>query len=447
MESLKSRFSLPSLDMLGGPPPAGRPSGFPLALAPGVRGAAATPPSGFAALLASLAGAGLEVVPAPSETAPAEDGAGAGPAPVAALVPAASPPPALVPSSAELAAEPAMSTGPAQLGPPPPPAPPASTPVPLEANPAFGPAAPLAPLPAPAPELAAASSPAGERPLDPAAEVADGAQPAPAPLPGTQPLRAAPRPLAEGSASDSAELAPAVPPSGRSTSQANAAPRPAGEPALEPPEALPPLAPASDQGVAFEPDSMAEPDALAALAVEPGEPHEPRGKDPLPVRALAGEVRSAQAVELDSVAAEARRPALGARDAEGLLRQVRLEIRPDLRQATIQLRPPHLGRIAIHVAIVEDGVRASMRVERREALAVLEAHAQELRAMFEQAGFPAAELDLGLDERGPDQRWTSAREDPGRGSEDGDAVPVSDIGRAALGEILARARGGIDTYA
>ena len=171
-----------------------------------------------------------------------------------------------------------------------------------------------------------------------------------------------------------------------------------------------------------------------------------------PARPSAGEVRTseAQASSSTEAASETRRPALSQAEAEAVMRQVRLRIRPDLREATIQLRPPRLGRIAIQVALVEDGVQATLRVERPEALGVLEAHAPELRAMFEQAGLQARELDLELgfqeQEAGASGRRDADTSGGAAGWEEEMDEAGSEAEQAVLGEILV-GRGGIDTYA
>jgi len=140
--------------------------------------------------------------------------------------------------------------------------------------------------------------------------------------------------------------------------------------------------------------------------------------------------------------AEAQR-AHATEQAANLLRQVRLQLAPELRQATIQLEPAALGRLDIRIEVRRGRVRAELAVERRETLETLERHAPELRAALGSAGFENAELALSLNqqrspghERAPTSKSSAAFE-PAPGSH---SVP------AALTARLARA-GGVDTYA
>ncbi len=82
--------------------------------------------------------------------------------------------------------------------------------------------------------------------------------------------------------------------------------------------------------------------------------------------------------------------------AERILEQVRVQIRPEMREAVVELRPRELGRIEIQLSVRNGKVRASVRAERPEALSVLQNHLPELRAMFESAGLEAHTLELGL---------------------------------------------------
>ncbi len=77
-----------------------------------------------------------------------------------------------------------------------------------------------------------------------------------------------------------------------------------------------------------------------------------------------------------------------------ILRQIRLQLRPELRQASIQLQPPELGRLVIRLEVRKSRLRAEMVAEREETLSALERHAPELRAALAAAGFGEAELSL-----------------------------------------------------
>ncbi|MCH2106683.1 MAG: flagellar hook-length control protein FliK [Planctomycetes bacterium] len=98
---------------------------------------------------------------------------------------------------------------------------------------------------------------------------------------------------------------------------------------------------------------------------------------------------------------EAKAPAEAAptpeRDqASDVLRQVRLQIIPEARTATVYLKPAELGRVSIKLVVEGDEVRAVVRAETPEALAALEQHMPELEASLEDRGFADAQLDLAL---------------------------------------------------
>ena len=95
-------------------------------------------------------------------------------------------------------------------------------------------------------------------------------------------------------------------------------------------------------------------------------------------------------------------------------------------------------------------LQASLRAESREALAVLERHVPELRAILAQQGFASAELDLGLAD--PGERWPNAEPD-GRGAPRGRGATATDArasgepaGAIDLARALARADG-LDLWA
>jgi flagellar hook-length control protein FliK len=158
----------------------------------------------------------------------------------------------------------------------------------------------------------------------------------------------------------------------------------------------------------------------------------------------AGPAQKSEAPEAPSRPAHLER-------AERILEQVRLQIRPELREAQIDLRPRELGRVAIHLAVRDGRVRASLRAERAEALSVLEDHLPELRAMFESAGLEPLSLELGL---GLSQRGERSGGEPKQGagapaverSEGAGARAGSDTSTASLACALAE-RMGIDLFA
>ena len=129
-----------------------------------------------------------------------------------------------------------------------------------------------------------------------------------------------------------------------------------------------------------------------------------------------------------------------------ILRQLRVQLSPELRTATIQLSPPELGRISIRMRIEKGELHALVRAERRETLDALQRHVPELKATLEQAGIRARELDLqlGFEQRGAREDAQAARS--GRSAGAGrDEEP--ELREAQLLRTLSARSGGIDTYA
>ncbi len=147
-------------------------------------------------------------------------------------------------------------------------------------------------------------------------------------------------------------------------------------------------------------------------------------------------------VALEAPRAEAQRTH-ATEQAANLLRQVRLQLAPELRQASIQLEPAALGRLEIRIEVRRGRVRAELAVERRETLETLERHAPELRAALGSAGFQDAELALSLSQqRDPGRERAPAR----ASSAPFEGPPALHSIPAALAARLARV-GGVDTYA
>ena len=88
--------------------------------------------------------------------------------------------------------------------------------------------------------------------------------------------------------------------------------------------------------------------------------------------------------------------------ASDVLRQVRLQLFPEARTATVRLKPAELGRVSIRLVVDGDQVQAIVRAESPEALAALEQHMPELQASLGDRGFADAELDLALGFEGED---------------------------------------------
>lgn len=187
--------------------------------------------------------------------------------------------------------------------------------------------------------------------------------------------------------------------------------------------------------------------ALPSLAADEGSsrPSTGHGLTPAPVSEGVGD-RAPEALE---------RPPTHASDierAERVLQQLRLKLSPGLRRATLVLEPENLGRITIALHVRDGRLEAILRAEKVETLSVLEAHLPELRAMFEQSGIDARDIDLGLgsesDAPGPDP---GANQDSG--SDEGGAAhdPFDYEGTDTVGgSLLAKAitdELGVDTYA
>ncbi|MCY3001603.1 MAG: flagellar hook-length control protein FliK [Planctomycetota bacterium] len=129
--------------------------------------------------------------------------------------------------------------------------------------------------------------------------------------------------------------------------------------------------------------------------------------------------------------------------AADMLRQIRLQLSPELRQATIQLEPRELGRISVKVTMRGGSAHAELRVEKRSALDALQKQMPELEAALERAGLGGGELSLqlGLEER--EGRHEAPESAPTRRSLQFNA-PAS-LARALSARLPATS--GIDTYA
>ncbi len=149
--------------------------------------------------------------------------------------------------------------------------------------------------------------------------------------------------------------------------------------------------------------------------------------------------------------APSTQPSLDAERSAEVLRQVRLRMSPELRQAVIQLEPRELGRIAIRISVARGVVRAELRAEEKATLDALQRHAPELKAALERVGLGAAEfaLHLGFDDS-PEQRGSANELSHGshrRSSEHAENdQPLTSAQLRSVATRLAAA-GGVDTYA
>jgi flagellar hook-length control protein FliK len=140
--------------------------------------------------------------------------------------------------------------------------------------------------------------------------------------------------------------------------------------------------------------------------------------------------------------------------AEAILEQLKVRIQGGDREATINLNPVDLGRLRLHVKVDQGAVHASIAAESAETLAVLEAHAPELRAWLSRDGAESVELNLGLmtsaeadaqsrSEQG-ERHQSSGSRDAQRGDE---ASPIASP-EALLQQLATRtAEGGVDLTA
>jgi hypothetical protein len=132
--------------------------------------------------------------------------------------------------------------------------------------------------------------------------------------------------------------------------------------------------------------------------------------------------------------------------ASAVLRQLRVNMNPALRSATVQLAPADLGRLSIKLRVQDGRVHAEVRAETVETLSILERHIPELQASLASSGLEVEgfELSLGMGDEGSGASDDAAAQPqastPGESSGDVTIEP----------ELLARAvarRSGLDTYA
>jgi len=101
--------------------------------------------------------------------------------------------------------------------------------------------------------------------------------------------------------------------------------------------------------------------------------------------------------------AQAAAPTPEREQASDILKQVRLQLSPETRSATVNLKPAELGRVSIRIVVDGDQVQAVVRAETPEALAALEQYMPELQAALGDRGFQDADLELSLGFDGEDR--------------------------------------------
>lgn len=203
---------------------------------------------------------------------------------------------------------------------------------------------------------------------------------------------------------------------------------------------------------ASEPVTSAAPRAEAERAVlesdsslqKPATPH----VDARPAPAASPSVREPAQVEARPIEAPRETPmARTAHEIEraaDILRQVRVQITPQLSEARIQLHPVELGRVSIHITFEEGRAKTSVRAERRDTLAALEMHLPELRASLRQHGIDAQDFQLSLGFDSPksgEEKPTSTRSNARETTHDAQPLAHARSLHAAV------ATTGVDLYA
>jgi flagellar hook-length control protein FliK len=79
-----------------------------------------------------------------------------------------------------------------------------------------------------------------------------------------------------------------------------------------------------------------------------------------------------------------------------ILRQIRVQITPQINEARIQLQPLELGRVSIHLTLENGRMKTTVRAEKTETLQAIQTHLPELRASLRQHGIDAQEFQLSL---------------------------------------------------
>ena len=114
---------------------------------------------------------------------------------------------------------------------------------------------------------------------------------------------------------------------------------------------------------------------------------------------LVSSTGAASATSSTAATKAAAQPARMAQ-AESILGQVRMALSPRTRTAVLRLDPAELGRLRVELRVDQGKAHAHLIVERPEALAALESHLPELRALFEQQGLEIEGFEVVLAEPG-----------------------------------------------
>lgn len=170
-----------------------------------------------------------------------------------------------------------------------------------------------------------------------------------------------------------------------------------------------------------------------------------------PVDAHTRSNDAAAALDKPPPAAPHSEPPLSADRAADVLRQVRLQLTPHMREAVIQLEPRELGRIAIKLSVSRGVVKAELRAEKRSTLDALERHAPELKTALERVGLStnSLALELGFDGSSAQRSGADGRSHSNsKGAPSGDATRSNSVSNA-MSAIARRVvdASGVDTYA
>ncbi len=144
----------------------------------------------------------------------------------------------------------------------------------------------------------------------------------------------------------------------------------------------------------------------------------------VPKAPVAGTSKAAQST---GEAAKPPTPEVDMERTAEIFRQMRMQLTPSTRHATINLVPADLGRIVIHLTVRGGRVTGDIRADKEDTLKILEAHAPELRAALEQNGFESTDLNL------------SRHGDPSSGRSGEETFPLS--------ETISRKRSGVPEVA
>ncbi len=133
--------------------------------------------------------------------------------------------------------------------------------------------------------------------------------------------------------------------------------------------------------------------------------------------------------------------------AADILRQVRVSLSSDMREASIQLAPEALGRVWIRMRVEQGVLSADVRAETAQALRALELHAPELKVALAQHGVVPQSLAFSLQNShtgdGPGRGHASNSRSP-RASSASLALAPASVERALARQLSAN---GVDTYA